>query len=381
MKIMYLSATAGGVLKYIKDLAYGISKKDESIEQIGVFSSNHKEMVEKDLDFMEEKIYLNMKSGRNIFQNIPLIKKLRKIIEKQKPDIVYIHGARISYVSRMALKPFKDIKVIFNSHGWNVKNIFNKFFERYFAKRTDITISNSKKELDIALNNKINPKIENIKINNGINFDTYKKLHNDEKYKSEIRQKIREDLKIEKFQKAVVQVGNINEKRDPFIFLNACLAIIKMGYNIKIILIGDGEEEKIKKIMEFAESNNILDKIEITGWIDKLSEYLISMDIAVSTIKDDDSPIALAEYMAAKLPIIANNSSVNGEILDYGKFGKIVNSGDIEDYVLKIQEVFVESEKNTRIKESSYRYAFENYNLENLIDKHIAVFKIVYEEK
>lgn len=391
MKIMYLSATAGGVLKYIRLLAKKIEennakmeklgKSENKIEQIAVFSTNHKDMVEKDLDFLNKKIYLNMQSGRKLSDNIALIKSLRKVVEEESPDIIYINGSRISYVSRIALKKFKNIKIVFNSHGWNLKNGFNKFFEKHFAKYTDVNINNSDKELKLATENKIVPKVENIKINNGINFKKYEKFHKDENLKNDIRTKIRKELEIDEFQKAVVHLGNINDKKDPFIFLNACLAIIKMGYNIKIVMIGDGESDIIKKIMEFAEENNILDKIIITGWVDNLPEYLISMDIAVSTIKEEDTPVVLAEYMAAKLPIVANNSDINGEILDYGKFGKIAEAGDIEDYVLKIQEIFIENKKKNKGIESAYRYAYSNFNIDSLVKKHLAVFNILYEER
>lgn len=378
MKIMYLSATAGGTLKYINMLYEKL--KNEDIEFVGVFSENHKEMCEKDLPDMR-KIYLNMKAKRNVFENISLIIKLKEIFKKESPDILYINGGRISFVSRLAARSFKNIRIVFNPHGWNFNKPFIPFLERVFAKNiTDVIINDSKKEENLAKKYNINPKLAMAQINTGIDFTKYNDL-NDENKKQEIRKKIREELKVDEFQKIIVQLGNINEKRDPFLMLNIGLAIIKMGYNIKLIMIGDGEPEYIKKIMEFAEENNILDKIEITGWVDDVSEYLISSDIALSTVRDENTPIILAEYMAAKLPIITNNSEINAEILDYGKFGKIAENGDVEDYISKIQEVFIEFNKNKTFAESAYRYAKENYNINNMTKKHMEIFKILFEER
>lgn len=376
MRIMYISANAGGILKYIKELS---SKIDAT--QAVIFSENHKEMVEKDLTNIDNKIYLNMKEGRNILDNIRLINDIKKAVKSFNPDIVYIHGSRISFVSRIALMGFKNIKIIFNPHGWNFSNKFNIFFEKFFAKYTDMIINTSEKELKLAESKGINPRIGMYKINNGIDFERYEELYNNKEEKETVRKEIREKLNIDEFQKAVVQVGNITPKRDPFIFLSACLALIKMGYNIKVIMIGDGDKEYINKIMEFAETNNMLDKIEITGWVDNLADYLISMDIAVSTVKNENTPITLAEYMAAKLSIVSNNAEINAEILDYGKFGRIVSSGDMEDYVHQMQEIFMDDPKDMSMKESTYRYAKENYNLNKMVEKHKEVFIILCDEE
>lgn len=376
MRIMYISANAGGILKYIKELS---SKIDAT--QAVIFSENHKEMVEKDLTNIDNKIYLNMKEGRNILDNIRLINDIKKAVKSFNPDIVYIHGSRISFVSRIALMGFKNIKIIFNPHGWNFSNKFNIFFEKFFAKYTDMIINTSEKELKLAESKGITPRIGMYKINNGIDFERYEELYNNKEEKEAVRKEIREKLNIDEFQKAVVQVGNITPKRDPFIFLSACLALIKMGYNIKVIMIGDGDKEYINKIMEFAETNNMLDKIEITGWVDNLADYLISMDIAVSTVKNENTPITLAEYMASKLSIVSNNAEINAEILDYGKFGRIVSSGDMEDYVHQMQEIFMDDPKDMSMKESTYRYAKENYNLNKMVEKHKEVFIILCDEE
>lgn len=376
MRIMYISANAGGILKYIKELS---SKIDAT--QAVIFSENHKEMVEKDLTNIDNKIYLNMKEGRNILDNIRLINDIKKAVKSFNPDIVYIHGSRISFVSRIALMGFKNIKIIFNPHGWDFSNKFNIFFEKFFAKYTDMIINTSEKELKLAESKGIKPRIGMYKINNGIDFERYEELYNNNEEKEAVRKEIREKLNIDEFQKAVVQVGNITPKRDPFIFLSACLALIKMGYNIKVIMIGDGDKEYINKIMEFAETNNMLDKIEITGWVDNLADYLISMDIAVSTVKNENTPITLAEYMAAKLSIVSNNAEINAEILDYGKFGRIVSSGDMEDYVHQMQEIFMDDPKDMSMKESTYRYAKENYNLNKMVEKHKEVFIILCDEE
>ena len=376
MRIMYISANAGGILKYIKELS---SKIDAT--QAVIFSENHKEMVEKDLTNIDNKIYLNMKEGRNILDNIRLINDIKKAVKSFNPDIVYIHGSRISFVSRIALMGFKNIKIIFNPHGWNFSNKFNIFFEKFFAKYTDMIINTSEKELKLAESKGIKPRIGMYKINNGIDFERYEELYNNKEEKETVRKEIREKLNIDEFQKAVVQVGNITPKRDPFIFLSACLALIKMGYNIKVIMIGDGDKEYINKIMEFAETNNMLDKIEITGWVDNLADYLISMDIAVSTVKNENTPITLAEYMAAKLSIVSNNAEINAEILDYGKFGRIVSSGDMEDYVHQMQEIFMDDPKDMSMKESTYRYAKENYNLNKMVEKHKEVFIVLCDEE
>ena len=99
---------------------------------------------------------INMKS------DLKAIKEVRKIIKKEKPDIVYLHSSKAGAIGRIALMFSKKIKIFYNAHGWyfnaqisKKKKIVFRIIEKILAIKTDKIINISKSEYDSAIKYKI----------------------------------------------------------------------------------------------------------------------------------------------------------------------------------------------------------------------------------
>ena len=86
---------------------------------------------------------------------------IRKIIKKEKPDVVYCHSSMAGAVGRIAATGL-GCKVIYNSHGWSFdmelsskKKAFYRMLEKALAKITNKIITISEYEKSIALSNQI----------------------------------------------------------------------------------------------------------------------------------------------------------------------------------------------------------------------------------
>ena len=44
--------------------------------------------------------------------------KVRKILKKEKPDIVYLHSSKAGAIVRLALLLNFKTKILYNAHGW-----------------------------------------------------------------------------------------------------------------------------------------------------------------------------------------------------------------------------------------------------------------------
>jgi len=112
------------------------------------------------------------------------------------------------------------------------------------------------------------------------------------------------------------------------------------SYNVKILLVGSGPEERILK--EYAKDNKISNVIFI-GEVTKadVGEYLMLADCGIIPLRnikvfESTIPSKLFDYMAASLPILLGVKGEAAEILKQAKAGITYEPDDSEDLAIKI---------------------------------------------
>ena len=118
MKILHIAECAGGVDRYLSMLlplleARGI--KQELLCSFNYDKSKYASIVDK----VEQ---MDMKQMFSPFQIVRQVKKIRKFIKHDCPDIVYCHSSFAGGLGRLASLGLK-CKVVYNPHGWafNIK--------------------------------------------------------------------------------------------------------------------------------------------------------------------------------------------------------------------------------------------------------------------
>lgn len=76
----------------------------------------------------------------------------------------------------------------------------------------------------------------------------------------------------------------------------------------RFLIIGDGELKEV--LMQNVKEMNITDFVVFTGWRKDMASIYPALDAVVLTSKNEGTPVALIEAMAAKKPVIA--TSVGG---------------------------------------------------------------------
>lgn len=191
--IVYISQpTYGGVIEYLYMLLKNIDHT--KFNNILVISEEYREYIDRFKPFISEVYYLPMTRDVKIKSVFKSVIKLRKILKKIKPDIVYMHSSMAGAVGRIALLFNTKIKSIYNAHGWyfnaqisDKKKKVYAIIEKILAFKSTKIINISKAEYDSAIQYKIAPAKKMCIIENGIDFI---KFNNNDKDREEIRKKI-----------------------------------------------------------------------------------------------------------------------------------------------------------------------------------------------
>jgi glycosyltransferase involved in cell wall biosynthesis len=368
MKILHITqGTIGGTLEYLKLLLPKLQEKSMDIEVIcPEYGPMSKEL--KKLEILAYNI--NMEREISLKNDFKSILELRRYIKKSNCDIIHLHSTKAGALGRLA-NVFLGKKCIYTPHGWafNMKVGRKKrkaylLIEKVLSFFCDYVVSISKAEEESALTNKVITPQKSKLITNGIDI---------EKYENSKNKLTKSDLKIGNDKTVIGMVCRLSEQKNPLLFVEIASEIIKGGLNAHFIFIGDGELRTCveSKIMELG----LNEYFNITGWVDDVKDYLGIIDVGVLTSNWEGFGLVLAEYMAAKIPVVA--SAVDGikNVVVHNETGFLVEAGNKKDFVNAILTLL----SNQRIKEDFVRNAYKRvekeFNIERVVEEHLELYQ------
>ncbi|MCB0478760.1 MAG: glycosyltransferase [Crocinitomicaceae bacterium] len=311
-----------------------------------------------------------LKRAINYKEDKKALKKLREIIREFKPDVVHTHASKAGALGRQAAIK-ENVPVIlhtfhghvFHSYFGKLKTTFYKTVERRLAKKSTriICISNKQKE-EIGSIHKICPpeKIEVIPLG----FDL-EKFHAN---KDENRKNVRAKYQLKENEIAIAIIGRLAPVKDHDFFLNVIENLPKESITkIKVFVVGDGElkseiEEKTNELnSKFGEKRVIM-----TSWINNIDEFNAGMDIICLTSKNEGTPVSLIEAQASGTPVISTNVGGVQDIIDEGKTGYIIEKGDLNSYVNKLNEMIQDEKMLENMSQNGWNYVKDKFSYARL---------------
>jgi glycosyltransferase involved in cell wall biosynthesis len=245
-------------------------------------------------------------------------KKIKKIIQEFKPDIVHTHASKAGTIGRLAASSCGVPIIIHTFHGHvfhsyfgKLKTTFYKTIERYLAKKSTAIIAISeiqKKEL-VEIHKICNA--DKVKVI-PLGFDLSKFQDKiDEKRKS-----FRTKYNIDDDEIVISIIGRLVPIKNHTLFLEALKIVSeKTTTKIRAFIIGDGEErDKIEsKALElkipFVDGTKSNEKtlLTFTSWIKEIDVALAGSDIIALTSFNEGTPVSLIEAQATNKPIVTTN--------------------------------------------------------------------------
>lgn len=346
-----VEAFGGGVFTMINDLTNELSNKYEIVIAYQIRPQTPKEfkkMFNKNIRFIEVK---NFTRNLNPIKDIKAFIELKKIIKKEKPEIIHLHSSKSGVIGRLAASGNK-YKMIYNPHGFSflklddskLKRTLYKIIEKIMAILNPkcIIVGCSKGEYEEA------KKISNnvMQIDNSINI-------------KELEEYINTNKKIDLKNLKICTIGRIGYQKNPKEFNK----IAELLPNFQFTWIGDGELKKDLK------SKNI----KITGWKNRkeVLKLIQNQDIFILTSLWEGLPITLLEAGYMKKLCIVSNVIGNKDVIHNKKDGYIYNSyteiKEIIDNLTVGKYEKLSTELNKKIK--------KQFNIDLMLKKYNKLYK------
>lgn len=312
------------------------------------------------------------------FNNLKAIKDLRKIINKEKFDIIHCHTPMGSVVTRLAAKKARKkyhTRVIYTAHGFHfykgapLKNwlIFYPV-EKYLAKYTDTLITINKEDYELA-KKKFSKRCKNIEYVPGVGIDEEKfNFKMTKKEKSELRKSL--GLKDSDF--VLTCVARLDKNKNQGFLIEVMEQLVKEHNNIHLLLVGP--DELNGKYQQMVKDKKLEENVHFLGYRSDIPQLLKITDVSVSASLREGLPVNILEAICIGLPIVALDCRGGRDLIKDGKNGFLVDTNDEERFNNCIKSIYL---KKNMFGDKSKK-TINNYLLEKIM---IDMKKIYFQEK
>ena len=320
--------------------------------------------------YCDEFIQIPIKRSPYSTQNIKAINELKKLIKKEKFDIVHCHTPMGSVVARLAAKEARKngTRVIYTAHGYHfykgapfINWLLYYPVEKWLAKYTDTQITITQEDYDLA---KRKFKIKDLHLVHGVGLDEEKfniLISNEEK------ENLKQELKIDDKSVVCTYVAELNKNKNQQLLIKAIKRLKDDNNNVTLLLVGKGKYEQ--RLLKLIKKLNIEDDVKLLGYRSDIVKILSITDIYLASSLREGLPVNVMEAMYMGLPIIAVDNRGHRELVQHNENGFIVEQNSAMENNMSSYLKLLVNDKNLRYqfgKDSKEKV--REYTLNNVIN-------------
>jgi len=155
-------------------------------------------------------------------------------------------------------------------------------------------------------------------------------------------------------------VANLRPVKGLDVLLRAAAKVVASHPGVRFCIAGEGEARS--HLEREAVELGVADRVEFTGPVRTIPEFLSRLDIAVLPSRAEGMSNALLEYMAAGRPVVATAVGATPELIEDGVQGLLVPPGDVAALASGIARLLDDRELACRLGSDARRRAAERYS-------------------
>jgi len=319
------SLAMGGIETMLVDMIR-LLPRDQFSPEVAVFESGGS--LEAVLEERGVPVHrLNKKEG----VDAGLFLRLRQLIREREIKVVHSHNYSAWIYACVAARSAGGIVHVHTEHSV-VENVGRRYLmQRWLSKLTSHVVAVSQHVHDVMIDG-IGVAPTRVKlIANGVNTDRFAP-------DMAIRRSARADIGLLDDDIAIGIVARLVPVKNHSLLLRAAAPLLKdENLSAKAVIVGDGPERAA--LESLAAELGVSRRVIFLGERRDTEKLLNAMDIYVLSSISEGMNLTLLEAMSAALPVVATDVGGNGELVENGISGHLVNLGDIDAMTGRLREL------------------------------------------
>ncbi|MFA5164104.1 MAG: glycosyltransferase family 4 protein [Candidatus Omnitrophota bacterium] len=343
-------------------------------EYASVLVCGNVDRSEKDMSYLADTKGVKPVIIPELCRSINPVKDLRafiaifRAIKEFKPDIVHTHTAKAGALGRAAAVLAGVPVRIHTFHGHIFDGYFSKLqaavflaIERVLACFTKyiIVVSEAQKS-DIAEKYRIagENKIKVVPL--GLELEKYAAIGGRDG-------NLRKELGIGDGAVLVSIIGRLVPVKNHRMFVDAAKIALSgtPAPDMRFVIVGDGEERT--ELEAYAAGAGLEGRIVFHGWKEDMAGVYADSDIVALTSLNEGTPVALIEALASGRPVVSTDVGGVRDVVQDGRTGYLVASGDARTFAGKLCELAADSSKRASFGAAGKASVMGKYSSERLI--------------
>lgn len=360
MKIAYLITLPelGGAQSHVRHLLASIDRSQDE----ALLMTSGEGWLTAEAEGLGVRTYPLEHLKRNIspWHDLRALVEILGVLRRERPDVLHIHSSKAGILGRLAGRLAGVPRVVFTAHGFSFHERLKPatlqgyvWLEKTLAPMADVIIPVSNYDRQRALAFGVGEPGRLVTIHNGIDTGRFRP----DPVKRAAK---RRELGFEGDEVLVGMVARFAFPKDHELLLLATQALLERE-QARLVLIGSGPE--FPRIQLLAHELGIAERVLFLGDRLDVPELLGALDVFVLASRFEALPMTIIEAMAAGLPVVASDVGGSKELVETGKSGLLVPSGDVEGMRGAIERLVQDPVMRRELGEAACRRAHERFDL------------------
>jgi len=312
--------------------------------------------------------------GREIapLQDLRALFGLVRLMRAWRPAIVHTHTAKAGLLGRLAARAARVPTVVHTFHGHVLRGYFSppkeKLFrglESFLARAADalVAVSDSVKRDLVELRVAPERKIRVIQL--GLELGALAGALP--------RGVLRREAQIPADAPLVGIVGRLVPIKDVPCFLDAARRVRERRPDARFAVVGDGEERA--SLESLSAGLGLAGAVHFFGWRRDLAAVYGDLDVVVNASRNEGTPVALIEALAAARPVVATAVGGTPDLVGRDERGLLVPPGEPEALAAAVVAVLEGSEASRRRAQAGREHVLRLHSSERLFHDMDALYR------
>ena len=271
-------------------------------------------------------------------------------------------------------------KVIFSFHGmsyeeYNIRKRFSDALRRKLLNRVDqnMTLNESMRKM---LAKRYHFQETAIKIiGNGLDASIFTPHISDRTVLHELKT----SLHLHEDDFILGTVGRLDRIKNIGFLIKSCLILRQQIPNIKLLIVGDGEE--FATLFRMTKELNLQKYIIFTGKQENIHNIYPLMDTYVQSSLYEGFSNTILEAMASGRPIVSSDVGGNPDLVIHGENGYLFESNNSDEFITYILRLYENAELRHHFAHKSRQLVEEKWTIDVMVNNYETMYSAMYESK